>query len=75
MLDETDIEIIRELIAESKKPPTSICGKPVLQDSQCALPWTHTGLCKDREGIWRCPWCRRDAFQGHLTECVAKDIT
>lgn len=72
MLDEADIQIIKNLIEESKKPPTPICGHSVLQDTRCMLPFTHTGLHKDRDGIWRCPWCRNDAFQNHAEDCPAK---
>lgn len=73
-LDDLDVQAIRRIIREELKPPIPMCGKSVLQDSQCKLPFTHTGLCKDGEGIWRCPWCRQDAFQGHLENCPAKDI-
>lgn len=74
-LDEQDIEIIRGIVADALKPKVPVCGKPVLQDTSCRLPWTHNGLHIDQDGVWRCPWCNKDAFWGHSEDCPANEPT
>lgn len=66
--DETRAEIANA-VREAMKPPVRRCSESVLQDSSCTLPWHHTGLHIDRDGCWRCPWCRHDVFMGHAALC------
>ena len=61
----------RTAVADALKPPTPRCGHSVLQDTSCFLPFGHVGLHVDQDGVWRCPWCNKDAFWGHAEDCPA----
>ena len=66
-------QFIKDFIQEATKPRVALCMASVLQDSSCRLSLGHTGLHVDQDGVWRCPWCNKDAFWGHTKDCPAAE--